>query len=103
MKEGLASQWAQNFMDQIGANNNLGTWTAFEALMDATFKNVMKKKEAQRALMLARQTPQQNAEAFFVNFDNLVATANYGTGHDEFLVNLLETAVDRKIIDQIYA
>ena len=87
MKEGLANQWAQNFMDNVGANNNLGTWIAFENAMDATFKNTMKKKDAQRTLMRIKQDPyRETTENFFIKFDTQVAAANYATGHDEFLI-----------------
>jgi hypothetical protein len=102
MTEGLADQWAQNFIGakKLAAGNNvltLGTWTDFKKALDASFIDPNRKRNAQAALEGLRQG-RMTAEEFFTQFDQTRRTAGYDTGYDEMLIALLEKALNPGLV-----
>src|ERR1700677_4752370 len=102
MTEGLADQWAQNVMDEALANNDtLPTWNAFVQSLEQTFSDTNKTKNAQNKLADFKQKG-QTAEEFFTLFDQYRRAAGYQTGHDAYLIQLLETNLNPGLIETIY-
>lgn len=108
MSTGLADRWAQNFIDEIsaatpaGQPTNLGTWDDFIKALDATFKDPNKEKNAQQKLYDWKQG-NRTAEDFFTTFDQLRRAAGYAANHDMFLIQLLEQAVNRELVQAMYS
>jgi hypothetical protein len=114
MTEGLANQWAQNYIEaalaawntanpqNLGAGIILGDHEDFLKALNATFTNPNKAKDAHTELTHMRQG-NKTAEEFFASFDQHRRAAGYVTGYDEFLIQLLESAINRDLLDKVYA
>jgi hypothetical protein len=110
MTEGLADQWAQNWIESVMATSNattpptapdFGTMNAFEQELDQTFLDSNKDKNAQARLEELYQGS-QSAEEFFTLFDQYRRAAGYNTGHDQYLISLLEKRLNRGLITSMY-
>ena len=106
MTAGLADEWAQKFIDakKLAAGNNpldIGSWTDFKAALDASFIDPNKQRNAQMALENLHQG-RMTAEEFFTQFDQTRRTAGYDTGHDGYLISLLERALNPKLVQDMY-
>ena len=89
-------------MDKVIDNNNaFGTYKDFIKSLDDTFMDHNKKKNVQETLANTKQGGRP-AEEFFTEFDQLLRAAGYEEGHDDYLVQLLEHAVNPQIIEDIY-
>lgn len=111
MTKRLANRWAQNFIDQktqqaIHAGHpdqvDFGSWIDFMTLLDGTFIDPNKERNAQEALLNWTQGT-QTAESFFNQFDILRRKAGYDTGFDAFLIGLLERNCNPDLVVAVYS
>ena len=104
MKDGHAAEFAKNFMEQIlkQTTPDFGTWTDFKKLMDSAFLDPNEAKNAQWKLHKCTQGKKTAAE-FFTEFDLLRRAAGYddATTHQNYLLQLLEQALNRSIVNII--
>lgn len=104
MKKGVAAEWAGNYMDthQMAAVPVPESYVDFMAKLDLGFTNPNEQPDAQAKLSSLRQGS-KTVEEFFLEFDTLRRLAGYASGHDAYLIELLEKALHREIITTIYA
>lgn len=104
MKTGLASQWAENFYEKSMADTvkGFGKFDAFMKALQETFEDPNKGRNAQHKLATTRQGQNETAEAFFQRFELNRRAAGYTTGHDDYLIQVLETNLKRDIVKTIY-
>lgn len=109
MTEGLPGSFAENFVDQVmekvtdaTPDPQWGTWEAFAKELEATFAEKNKKQTAQQELVSFCQAG-RTAEEFFQQFDQLCRKAGYHTGHDEFLIELIKTAVHESLVRKVFS
>ena len=103
MRGGLAGTWAENYVDQNSISGSLSIpdgWTTFLYQLDQTFGDPNEVMHAQTALLKLKQDGRQ-AEEFFARFDTLRRQAGYVNGYDEFLIRLLETALDAPLVSSV--
>lgn len=104
MRRGLAGEWAQNYADSKMIEGALvinDTWTTFVKALDSTFGDPNEAMHAQVTLQKLKQNGAK-AEEFFAQFDVHRCKAGYGRGdYDDFLIRLLEMALDSSIVQNI--
>ena len=115
MKTGLASKWADNFVDEAdkpdSSNDefapgytrdmNFGSWKDFEERLKDSFGNPNQQKEAQKKLHELKQGT-MTAEEFFQMFDQYRQAAGYQSNHDAYLIDLLECNLRYETVAMIY-
>src|ERR1700676_3196130 len=77
------------------------SWVEFEQRLIKTFEGVNIKQEAQLKLSRLHQE-KKTVEEFFQDFDSYQRTAGYQIGHDSYLIELLEQALNFNILSTIY-
>jgi hypothetical protein len=108
MKSGNAQLWAENAVNQAIAQNPdgdpiWGKWPDFKKAMDKAFVDPNEERMAQHSLSTLRQG-RSTAKEFFNSFDRLLDLAGYGgAGHDKYLIELMERALNPSIIRKMYA
>ena len=115
MKSGLASKWADNFVDEAEEPDSsddksapgyvpemtFGTWKDFETRLKESFGNPNQQKEAQKKLHELKQGT-MTAEEFFQMFDQYRRAAGYQSNHDAYLIDLLERNLRYETVATIY-
>jgi len=103
LEGGLADQWAENFMEEVEDRDDksLGTFDQLMNSLEETFGDTNKQTRAQQKLWQYRQNGKQ-AEAFFMEFDQLRRSAGYDEEDDHILLQLLNDNVDEDLISNIY-
>jgi hypothetical protein len=103
MKGGLAGQWAENEYEKIMEDGYVASsFQEFEARLQGTFSDPNKERNAQHQLSTTRQGFNETAEEFFQKFELNRRAAGYSTGHDSYLIELLERNLKRDIVKTIY-
>src|SRR3954465_9017979 len=103
MKGGLAGQWAENEYERIMEDGYVAaTFTKFEHRLQGTFSDPNKERNAQHQLSTTHQGFNETAEEFFQKFELNCRAASYSTGHDSYLIELLERNLKRDIVKMIY-
>src|SRR5205823_6253168 len=103
MKGGLASQWAENEYERIMEDGYVASsFQEFEARLQGTFSDPNKERNVQHQLSTTRQGFTETAEEFFQKFELNRRAAGYSTGHDSYLIELLERNLKRDIVNTIY-
>lgn len=103
MRGGLAGEWAQNYVDSKTVAGTLtinDTWNTFLESLKTTFGDPNEAMHAQTALIKLKQSGAK-AEEFFAQFDVHRRKAGYMDGYDDFLIRLLEMALDSSIVQNI--
>lgn len=107
MKDGLAGQWANNFIDEVseeaqeGGEPDWGTYQSLIIKLNTAFGDQNKKKTAQEKLSHATMG-NRTASEFLNYFEQQVRAAGYQDGHDQYLIELLERALKPSIVSKIY-
>src|SRR3954465_5836641 len=103
MKGGLAGQWAENKYEKIMEDGYVAaTFTEFEHRLQGTFSDPNKERNAQHQLSTTCQGFNETAEEFFQKFELNRRATGYSTGHDSYLIELLERNLKRDIVKTIY-
>lgn len=103
MKGGLAGQWAENEHEKIIEDGYISSsFREFEERLQGTFSDPNKERNAQHQLSTTRQGFNESAEEFFQKFELNRRAAGYSTGHDSYLIELLERNLKRDIVKTIY-
>src|SRR4051812_12327890 len=103
IKGGLASQWAENEYEKIMQDGYVATmFSKFEARLQGTFSDPNKECNAQHQLSTTQQGFNETAEEFFQKFKLNCSTTGYSTGHDLYLIKLLERNLEHDIEKTIY-
>ena len=99
----MADQWAETFMEEVEEKDDksLGTFNNLLKDLEETFGDTNKQAKAQQKLWQYRQNGRQ-AEAFFMEFDQLRRSAGYDEEDDNILIQLLNDNVDEDLITNIY-
>src|SRR3954470_2969349 len=103
MKGGLTGQWAENEYEKIMEDGYVASsFQEFEARLQGTFSDPNKERNAQHQLFTTHQGFNETAEEFFQKFELNHQAAGCSTGHDSFLIELLENNLKHNIIKTIY-
>jgi hypothetical protein len=107
MKEGLPGQFAENVVQTMIDLETAGLvpepeFKGFMESLTGTFGDINKRATAQEQLLRSYQG-KMAAEAFFQMFEQRVRAVKYKRGHDEYLIQLLKRALNREVVDMIYA
>lgn len=103
MKGGLAGQWAENEYEKIMEDGYVAaTFREFEHKLQGTFSDPNKERNAQHQLSTTRQGFNKTAEEFFQKFELNCQAAGYSTGHNSYLIELLERNLKHDIVKMIY-
>lgn len=103
MRGGLAGEWAQNYADSKTIEGVMvidDTWDSFIKALDTTFGDPNEAMHAQTTLLKLKQN-NAKAEEFFAQFDVHRRKAGYMGDYDDFLIRLLEMALDSSIVQNI--
>src|SRR3954470_23825146 len=103
MMGGLAGQWAENEYEKIMEDGYVvASFSQFEHRLQGTFSDPNKEHNVQHQLSTTRQGCNETAEEFFQKFELNRRAASYSTGHDSYLIELLERNLKRDIVKTIY-
>src|SRR3954467_13043013 len=103
MKGGLASQWAENEYEKIMEDGYVASsFGEFEARLQGTFSDPNKEKNAQHQLSTTCQGFNEMVEEFFQKFKLNHQAARYLTGHNSYIIELLEHNLKHDIVKTIY-
>lgn len=104
MREGLADEWADNYVLRNTVNKEVlitDKWEDFAKALHVSFGDPNEAMHAQTELMKLRQG-ETKAEEFFAKFDIYRFKAGYaGDGYNDFLIRLLEMALNASIVQNV--
>ena len=103
MKGGLAGQWAENEDEKIMEDRYVtAIFGKFQHRLQVTFSDLNKEHNTQYQLSTTQQGFNEIAEEFFQKFELNHQAASYSTGHDLYLIELLERNLKCDIMKTIY-
>jgi Retrotransposon gag protein len=107
MSEGAALQWKTNYLDwiknQLTYGRSTDTWKEFTEKLDEVFEDPYIKRRAREEMQSMKQGATEWAEMFFARFEMARREARYDTiFHEGLIISLLERALNREVVQQIF-